>query len=252
MGIVEEPGLDAGAFIGYSDDGTTPASMIYEADPTGLAVGETGTATLYKLNKPCGDQDSLGIMQYLGCDAGDSQLIEYTGIVPNSVTFDFPVADIATISFDVGASGFSTSSGVAILNSVYLAANPYVGKNAAFEVGGVVYEAKDLSFTVENTVSDREAITSSGITDKIITAKVVKGSITVTFENYDELDTFKNSADATCYLEMTSGAHKFAIWLPRIRYTSVGIEDDDGILVNKIEFEAYEDAGGEAILIAHE
>ena len=252
MGIAEEPGLDAGAFIGYSDAGITPASMIYEADPTDEAVGDTGTATLYKLNKPCGDQDSLAIKQFLGCDTGDSQIIEYTGIVPNSVTFDFPVADIATISFDVGAAGFATSSGTAILNSVYLSENPYVGKNAVFVVGGVTYEAKDLSFAIENTVSDREALTSSGITDKIITAKVVKGSLTVTFENYDELDKFKNSADATCYLEMVSGSHKFAIYLPRMRYTSVGVEDDDGILVNKIEFEAYEDVGGQAILIAHE
>ena len=247
LGIVEVPGTESGAFIGYSDAGVTPAAMIYEA-----AALEDGTATLYKLNKPCGTQDSLAIKQFLGCDAGDSQILEYTGIVPNSVSFDFPVADIATISFDVGAAGFATSAGAAILSSVYLTANPYVGKNATFEVGGVVYEAKDLNFTIENTVSDREALTSSGITDKIITAKVVKGTLSVTFENYDELDKFKNSTDATCYLEMASGVHKFAIWLPRIRYTSVGIEDDDGILVNKIEFEAYEDASGEAILIAHE
>lgn len=247
LGSVEEPGLGTGGFIGFSDAGITPASEIYEAD-----VADTGTSTLYKLNKPCGTQDSLGIMQYLGCDATDSQLIEYTGIVPNSVTFDFPVADIATISFDVGASGFVTSELQAIPASSALTSNPYVGKNATFEVGGTVYEAKDLSFSIENTVSDREALTSAGITDKIITAKVVKGSLTVTFEDYTELDAFKNSADATCYLQMSSGAHKFAIYLPKIRYTSVGIEDDDGILVNKIEFEAYEDVNGEAILIAHE
>lgn len=247
LGIVEAPGTGTGAFIGYSDAGITPADMIYEAD-----VADDGTATLYKLNKPCGDQDSLAIMQYLGCDVGDSQLIEYTGIVPNSVTFDFPVADIATVSFDVGAAGFSTSAGAAILNSVYLSENPYVGKNAKFVVGGVTYEAKDLNFSIENTISDREALTSTGITDKIVTSKVVKGTLSVTFENYDELNKFKNSTDATCYLEMASGTHKFAIYLPRIRYTSVGVEDDDGILVNKIEFEGYEDTSGEAILIAHE
>ena len=247
LGTVEAPGTGTGAFIGYSDAGVTPADMIYEAD-----TGDTGTATLYKLNKPCGTQDSLAIKQFLGCDTGDSQIAEFTGIVPNSVAFDFPVADIATIKFDIGASGFATSSGTAILNSVYLSENPYVGKNAKFVVDGTSYEAKDLSFTIENTVSDREALTSSGITEKIVTAKVVKGTLSVTFENYDELTKFKNATDATCYLEMTSGAHKFAIYLPRIRYTSVGIEDDDGVLVNKIEFEGYEDATGEAILIAHE
>ena len=54
MGIVEAPGIGTGAFIGYSDAGTTPADMIYEAD-----TGDTGTATFYKLNKPCGSQDWL-------------------------------------------------------------------------------------------------------------------------------------------------------------------------------------------------
>jgi len=251
LGIREEAGSGTGAFIGYSDAGVTAADEIYEA-----AVGETGEAILYKLNKPCGDQDSLAIKQILGCNSSDSQIITYTGIVPNSVTFDFPVADIATVSFDVGASGFSTNTGEVPLASAFIGTNPYVGKNAKFTVDNVTYEAKDLQFSVENTVSDRDAITSSGITKKIVTIKMVKGTITVTFENYDELNKFKNSTDAACYLEMgsTDGAdsYKFGIYLPRMRYTSVSIEDDDGVLANKIEFEAYEDDDGEAILIAHQ
>jgi len=251
LGSREDAGADSGALIGVSDASGTPANMIYE-----VQSGETGEAVLYKLNKPCGGQDSLAIKQFLGCDTSDSQIITYTGIVPNSVTFDFPVADIATVSFDTGAAGFGTASGEAILPSVYISANPYVGKNAKFTVDNVAYEAKDLQFTIENTVSDREALTSSGITDKVITAKMVKGSLTVTFENYDELNKFKNSVDAAIYLEMTStdgaDSFKFAIYLPRVRYTAVGIEDDDGVLANKIEFEGYEDANGEALFIAHQ
>ena len=85
---------------------------------------------------------------------------------------------------------------------------------------------------------------------------MVKGSLTVTFENYDELNKFKNSTDAEVYLEMAStdgvDNYRFAIYLPRVRYTSVSIEDDDGVLANKIEFEGYEDANGEALFIAHE
>jgi len=251
LGSKEIAGPDTGALIGVSDAAGTAANMIYE-----VAAGETGEAVLYKLNKPCGGQESLAIKQFLGCDATDSEIITYSGIVPNSVTFDFPVADIATVSFDTGAAGFTTNSGEAILPSVFISANPYVGKNASFTVDNVAYEAKDLQFSIDNTVSDREALTSSGITDKIITAKMVKGSLTVTFENYDELNKFKNSVDAAIYLEMgsTDGAnsYKFAIYLPRVRYTSVSIEDDDGVLANKIEFEGYEDANGEALFIAHQ
>lgn len=247
LGLREEAALGTGAFIGYSNAGTTPAKMIYEAK-----TGETGTAVLYKLSKPCGTQPSLAIKQFLGCDAGDSQSITYTGIVPTSVKFDFPTADLATITFDVGASGYVTAAGEAILSGTAIVENPYVGKNAVFTVDGTSYEATNLSFTIENTVTDREAITSDGITSKAVTKKVVKGSLGVTFENYSELNKFKNNTDAAVYLEMVSGTHKFAIYFPRARYTSVAIEDADGILENKIEFEAYEDATtGEAVYIAH-
>jgi len=251
LGSKEVAGPSSGALIGVSDVAGTVANKIYE-----VQAGETGTAVLYKLNKPCGGQESLSVKQFLGCDSTDSEVITYTGIVPNSVTFDFPVADIATVSFDTGAAGFNTTSGEAILPSVYISANPYVGKNAKFTVDNMNYEAKDLQFSIENTVSDREALTSSGITNKTVTAKMVKGSLTVTFENYDELNKFKNSTDAAVYLEMNStdgaNSYTFAIYLPRVRYTSVSIEDDDGVLANKIEFEGYEDSAGEALLIAHQ
>ncbi len=250
LGTREDAGSDTGCIIGASDAAGTPADMIYE-----VTTGETGTAILYKLNKPCGGQDSLAVKQFLGCDTTDSEIITYTGIVPNSVTFDFPVADIATVSFDTGAAGFNTTSNETILNPVFISANPYVGKNAKFTVDSTSYEAKDLQFSIENTVSDREALTSSGITSKVITSKMVKGSLTVTFENYDELNKFKNSTDAAVYLQMDStdgtNNYEFAIYLPRVRYTSVSIEDDDGVLANKIEFEGYQDAAGEAILIGH-
>ena len=247
LGIRSAKGLAAGAFIGYSDAGITSAKEIYAAK-----TGETGTAHLYKLAKPCGSQPSLSIKQMLGCTVGDSQSITFKGIVPSSVKFDFPVADVATISFDVGASDYTTASGETLLVGTALTENPYVGKNATFTVDNIAYEAKDLSFTIENTVTDREAITSSGIASKAVTKKMVKGSLSVTFENYNELAKFKNNTDASIYLEMVSGTHKFAIYFPRARYTGVSIEDADGILENKIEFEAYEDALlGEAIYVAH-
>jgi hypothetical protein len=247
LGVVEAPGLASGAFIGFSDAGTTPAKQIFEA-----GAAQTGTATLYKLAKPCGGQPSLAIKQFLGCDTGDSQTITYTGVVPSSVKFDFPVADVASITFDVGAAGYSTAAGETILSGTSLTENPYVGKNATFTIGGTDYEAKDLSFTIENTVVDREAITSAGITAKAITKKMIKGSLSIVFSDYSELNKFKNNTDAAVYLEMTSGTHKFAIWFPRTRYTAVSIENADGILENKIEFEAYEDAVlGEAVYVAH-
>ena len=251
LGVEEAPGDGTGAFIGYSDAGATPAFEIYEAKP-----GETGTAYLYKLNEPCADQESLALKQIYGCDTTDSQSLTFTGVIPNNVKLDFPVADICTLTFDIGAANFITASGEDVLTSQCASQIPYVGRNAKFTVDDVTYEAKDVSITVENTVSDRDGITTAGIVDKVITQKVIKGSFKVTFRNWDELDRLKNNYQGKLYLELASDGNKFAVFMPAVNWTSVGVEDDDGVLVNSIEFEATVPNGdayeGAPILIAHE
>lgn len=251
MGEREAPTATSGALIGQDSTGAAAKSIsAYKYD--NATNTNTPDAFLYTLGKPCGTTKSMSLLQVFGC-TGSQQAVGYTGIVPNSVTFNFPVADVATVSFDVGASGFEVNvtvpAGVNGVNN--LTETPYVGKNAVFTVDNVTYEAKDLSFTIENTVSDREALTSQGITSKEITKKLVKGSLTVTFQDYTELTKFKNNTAAQVYLEMTSGTAKFAIWIPKAVYSGVSIDDDNGILVNKIEFEAELDTNGEAIYIAH-
>jgi len=243
LGIKSGPAADNGAFIGYSDAGTTTANEVYRAKS-----GETGTATLYTLSKPADTVVSLAIKQFVGGSADD--VITYTGVVPNSTTFNFPVADIATVSFDVGASGFATTTGETLLTGVPVTGAPFVGKSVTFTVDGVSYCAKDLSFTVSNTITDIECLTGSGIGNKVPTAKEVTGSITLTFEDFAELDKLKNNTDAKIYLEMTSGAKKFAIYLPKVRYTSLSLADADGLIDQQIEFAAFDNADGDAILVA--
>jgi len=229
------------------------AYKIYEVQD-----GEEGDAVLYKLAKPCGEEQSLAVKLMYGCDDTDSRSLTLKGAVPNSVKFSFPVADIATLSIDLGASSFETNENEPLLSNQYLTTIPYVGKNAILTVDNKTYEGKDVEITIENQVSDREAITSSGIMKKIITKKTIKGTMTVTFENWDELNKFKNNQTAEFFLEMRTETddetqkHKFAIWLPYIKYTSVSVEDDDGVLANKLEFEAYEHPVlGEAFYLAH-
>ena len=229
------------------------AYKIYEVE-----AGETGDAILYKLGKPCGVEQSLTAKVLYGCDQTDSKSLTLTGIVPNSVQINIPVADICTISFDIGASGFTTAEGEPVpVCEVEDASIPYVGKNAKFIVDNNIKEAKDVQITIENTISDREAITSSGIANKVVTKKAVKGSFTITFENWNELNKFKNSETGELYIELQTidsaeHEHRFAIYLPYIRYSSVNVEDDDGVLANKIEFEAYiNPQTGDALYIAH-
>lgn len=249
FGVKEVAGLGTGGFIGYSDAGTTVASMIYEA-----GTADTGTATLYKLSKPCGNAISLSVKEMYGCSTADSQSVTYKGIVPTSLKFDFPVADIVTASIEVGGNGFATASGDTLLVRQPLTTAPFVGKNAKLMVSGVPYEGKDLSFSIDNTIADRETIVGVGVTQKIVTAKVIKGSLKVLFANFDELNRLKNNTDGTVYIELTQGLRQFAIYLPRIRYTMVNMDNADGVLETSIEFEAYESvsgsAMGEAILMA--
>jgi hypothetical protein len=240
LGIKEPAGDGTGAIIDSDNH------KITEVDS-----GTTGTATLYKLNKPCGTQDSIAVKEMLGCETADSQSLTLKGIVPNSVDFDFATADIATISFDLGASSFDTASGETLLASPEIL-DPIVGKNAVFTVDGTTYTAKNLKYTVSNTVSDREAITSSGIDSKEVTAKEIKGSFTIDFEGWAELNKFKDNADAEIYLELETGGKKFAVYIPKAKYSSVGIDDDDGVLVNNIEFMAGLDDNNEAIYVAVE
>ncbi len=233
------------------------AYKIYEVSDN-PADNEEGTAWLYKLAKPCGAEQSLAVKLMYGCDETDSRSLTLKGAVPNSVKLAFPTADIATISIDLGASSFETAENEPLLQNTYLTTIPYVGKNAILTVDGKTYEAKDVEITIENQVSDREAITSAGITKKIITKKTVKGSMTVTFENWDELNKFKNNHTAEFFLEMRTETddpdkkYKFAIWLPYIKYTTIDFSDDDGVVAQKLEFEAYEHPTlGEAFYLAH-
>ena len=229
------------------------ACMIYE-----VVENETGDAVLYKLGSPCGSQSSLAVMAVYGCDSTDNKALILQGIVPESCEIKIPTADIATLSFSLQGTSFKTAENTDIPRcetSDY--AIPYVGKNAVFTIDSVEKEAKDVSITISNTIADIESIVTAGVAGKTVTRKEIKGTFTVTFTDWGELNKFKNNGFGKLFIELktedTDGnEHKFAIWLPKISYTSVSVEDDNGILVNKIEFQGFvEPSLGEAIYIAH-
>ena len=245
MGRYEVAGTDTGAFIGFSDAGSTPADMIFAAESA-----DEGTADLWTLSRPADAKFSLAIQQFVGGSGDD--VITYAGVVPASTTFNFPVADICSVVFEVGASSFLTSTGETPLVGTTLTSAPYVGKNATFTVGGTSYCAKDISITIPNTVVDYDGLCSSGIMDKIITGKAVTGSFKMTFEDFTELDKLKDNTDGTLYLRLGNGANEFAIYLPKIRYSAVNIADADGLIENTVEFSAFPDnVNGEVILVAN-
>jgi len=233
---------DAGNTVTCED---TTCDRIYPMD--------SGDANYFKLSKPCGDEYSLSVKKIVGCDNTDSQTLYVTGIVPSSIKLNFPTGDVCSATFDLGGAGFTTNTGDDVPAVKCLDTTPYVGKLAKFSVDKKTYESKNLELTISNTITDLETITSTGISAKITTKKEIKGSISVLFEDYSELDRMKKNEDAMVYLRLEADGAKFAIYLPRVRYSSVDISDDGGILMNKIEFIGYvnDKITGEAFLLAH-
>lgn len=214
---------------------------------------DEGDANYFKLSKPCGDEYSLAVKKIVGCDETDSQTLYVTGIVPSSVKFTFPTGDICTAKFELAGAGFTTETGNSVPAVKCSDTTPFIGKLAKFSVDKKTYDSKNLELTVSNTVHNLETITSTGISAKITTKKEIKGSISVLFEDYSELDRMKKNGDAMVYLRVEADNAKFAVYLPRVRYNSVDISDDGGVLMNKIDFIGYvnEDVTGEAFLMAH-
>ena len=252
--IINEGSTDFKAGDKFTIDVTSNmAYAIYEVQD-----GERGEAVLYKLGQPCGVDNSLAVQVLYGCGNTDSRAMIMNGIIPESVEIKIPTADIATMNFNIQATSFETKENIDVpACSITDAAVPYVGKNAKFMVDDKLKEAKDVSLTISNTIADIEAITSTGVSGKTITKKEIKGTFTITFDNWDELNKFKNSDFGKLYIELKThdtddNPHTFAIYLPRIGYTSVNVENDNGMLVNKIEFQGYIDPDlMEAIYIAH-
>jgi len=247
-GIMGEVLLEVTAGIRVAKGATIDSANHKIVDKSSDASGD---AVLYKLNKPCGSQESLAIKRLFGCSTSDSKSLSAVGCIPKSVKFNIPTADISTATYELEGIGFATADGEDVPAYTPVDVDPYVGKNVVFKVDGTIKDAKDVSFTLTNETTDIEAITGSGVSAKVVISKTISGSLSLQFDGWDELNKFKSNTDAELYVELDNGTRVFALYFPKIRYKSVSVEDDSGVLVNKIEFNASEDDNGEAILIAH-
>ena len=245
LGIKSPAGADTGAFIGYSDAGVTPASEIYLAVAT-----ETGTSTAYLLGSTTDATKSLTVKEFLGADKS----LETTGNVVESVSINLPTAGVATASFSIAGCGFTTNNADTKLTSSCVTELPFVGKSAVFKVNGTDYAATDVSINIANEVYNVESLATDGYSEKVITGKSVTGSFQILFEDFSELTAFQNSTDGSLYIEIAQGTDKFAIYVPVLRRTSVATSDDNGVIVQTVEFQVIEDCAttAEPIIIACE
>lgn len=229
-----------GKFVDGGADVTTVAGEISES--TGEAY------SLYALATPTDTKTSLAVREYLG-GSGDT-VLDHKGVVGDSATFNFSAGQIANVSFSVSGTGYSTASGQSVLTTPSCGSAPFVTKSATFEVDGVTVDAQDVSMTVSNTNVDRKAITSTGISEKVTTAKSVELSYTLDMVDVSAYTALKNNSTAKIKIELTNGASELHVYLPVVDYTEVSKSSDSGVLTLSISSSAYNDTNGQALYIA--
>ncbi len=239
-------GSGTGAFIGFSDDGATPADIIYMAQ-----AGDTNdsTAVAYILNKPSGITKSLTIKEFLGT----SKSVETIGNVVSSIKISLPTADVASMVFSVEGCGFATNESDTKLTPVCSTNLPYLGKSATFKFDGVTVAATDVSIDITNTIFNEESLIVDGYSSKSITSQEIKGSFTALFEDYSMLTKFKNNVDGSLYVSLSQGANTFAIYIQKLKLTSFSKSDNSGVMSQTVEFQVpYDCSGGiaEPIIVA--
>ena len=209
----------------------------------------TGSGDLYKFSTPADPQVSLAVRQYAGGSANATK--DFTGIVPNSITFNLPTGDIAKIDVDLGGIKVEPASAGQKVLSIPSCSDAFAVKRGVFARNGVA-EAKvqDLTFSIENTIADISGVESDGISMKVVTAKMVTGSFSVLLDGTANLEAFKSNADASLFFHLDNPkGDQFAIYLPKVRITSLGEMDNDGVVGEDIEVKAFNDSNGNAVYI---
>ena len=203
----------------------------------------TGTSTgygLYRLAKPDTDRKYLHVRETL--KGGDTLSIDTTGVVFDSVTFNLPTAQIATADFS--GKGINYKTGDHSLNDVDCGSTDvFVVKSATLYLDSVnkSTEVRDVTITVNNENTERSAIGSDGISDRITTKKSVEVSFSMDVEDMSEFTAYQNNTQASLYikLESSGGGNEIHFYMPNLRRTQVSKSDDGNIISQSITMSAY-------------
>lgn len=258
MAINPIAGVEAGQFLGHllykqglgkyveqAADLSVANTISIEADP---ATNPTGY-DLYRLSLPSEPRTTLVVYEDLG---GSGEVIESKGVVIDSLTMNFTAGQIVTAGFSVSGIGYGTLTGQTPMTSTGCPqTDPFVTKSAVFRVGGVEIDASDVTLTVSNTNTDRNYITSTGIGDKVTTAKSVELTYTLDMVDVSAYNTLKNNEEAEIYIKLVNtDGDTIDIFLPVVSYTEVSKNNDGGVIALNISSMAYADAAGHALYIA--
>ena len=207
---------------------------------------------LYTLSDPTDAQTTLAVREFLGGDG--NAVLDHKGVVVDSMSFDFSVGSIVKVSNSVSGIGYATATGQTVLPSAGCGnALPFVTKNAILKLDGTTLHASNVSMTITNTIVDRKYVTGTGTSEKVVTAKSIELSYTVDLDAtqmafYNKMQT---NATGAMYLSLANSANdKAVVYLPKVNFSNVTKNNDGGILTISCTSMAYEDANGNAILVA--
>lgn len=194
----------------------------------GVVSAVTGLLS-YRLATPSTPTVSFNVEEYLASDASYIKY-KYLGVVANSMSLEFPLADILKASFSVGGAGFSATTTTAS-DSICFDYKPHIAKNIQFLYGGDVYDINELTINVENEIYDSETLTSQGINKKFVTGKNTVGGKFVV--DYDGLDLFNKYKTRTfgelVFSTSTSEGKKFGGYAPKVALKNVSKSVDSSI-----------------------
>lgn len=190
----------------------------------------------YRLATPSTPATSFTVEEYLTDATGIKY--KYSGVVCNSMSIEFPLADIIKASFSVNGAGF-TASTAAASTKVCMDLKPHIAKNIQFLYGGTSYDINELTLNVENEVYDSRALTGSGISKKLITGKSnVGGNFTVDFDGLTLFNNYKARTNgALVFSTTTSEGKKFGGYAPKVSLKSVQKNQDSGVYKNAAELQ---------------
>lgn len=227
---------------------TTVANEISkEADP----IANPQTHDLYVLSKPSDVRKSLVVREYLGGGTGTTNnCLEHLGVFVESLSISLNSGEIAQASFSVSGIDYDNPTGQTVLSNLGCGSIPFVVKKIVMKRNGTTLHAQGVTITISNTLNDRTAVTSNGISDKVLTNKSVEISYSIDLEDLTAYTDLKNNTEAELYIELVNGTENARIYIPVMSYTSVDKSDDGGVLSLSISARANPDATGEAIYIA--
>jgi len=192
----------------------------------------------YVIAKPDAAAISLAVEEYFE-NASNQITYTYAGVVVTDMTINYPVANIVKTDFSVAGAGFAVASAVGNRASVCQSFTPYVAKNMTFTYAGTAYAISELSINVASDVYDVEALTTAGITNKVVTGKsAVGGSFMLEYGGTALFNAFQAGTSGTLFGTVANAGTISGIFAPNVIISQSSKSIDSGIYKDSADYVA--------------